>query len=633
MTWEKSAIQGLITELAGIRQSAAALEEAERASLLRVPEAQRDSARNLLHYLALRRRDIRHLQHDLALLGLSSLGRAESHVAATLESVLAVLGHLSGNGYVPDPAWAPSVSFDEGRLRLYGRTEALFGAEPTTAGGKRGVRIMVTMPSEAACDQDLVRELLRSGMNCMRINCAHDEAVAWGRMIENLERARKETGKDCRLLMDLAGPKLRTGAMVPGPRVTSWEPHRDDLGEMLEPALLWLTPQESPEPAPPEADVALPVETAWLAGLETGDKIRFKDLRGKSRALRVGAALGRSRWAESREISYVGADTVFEVRSKRGADVGGGRDGRAIRKTQLTALPPVQQYIQLQTGDTLVLTRDPAPGVPVRRDSEGRLAGGEARISCTLPEVFTHVKPGEKIWFDDGKIAGIVLETSSEDLRVRIVNAPPPGRKLRADKGINLPESRLDLPALTAKDLQDLDFVARHADMVGLSFVSRPADIEDLQRELRARTSRPVGIVLKIETRRAFEQLPRLLLAALGTEPVGVMIARGDLAVECGYERLAEVQEEILWICEAAHVPVVWATQVLETMNKKGQPSRAEITDAAMGERAECVMLNKGAHVVEAVRVLDDILCRMQAHQDKKSSLLRALGVSGANGA
>jgi pyruvate kinase len=111
-------------------------------------------------------------------------------------------------------------------------------------------------------------------------------------------------------------------------------------------------------------------------------------------------------------------------------------------------------------------------------------------------------------------------------------------------------------------------------------------------------------------------------------EPFGVMIARGDLAIECGYERLAEVQEEILWICEAAHTPVIWATQVLEGLAKTGVPSRAEVTDAAMAERAECVMLNKGPFVREAVRSLDDILRRMQSHQLKKRAMLRPLHVA-----
>lgn len=150
-------------------------------------------------------------------------------------------------------------------------------------------------------------------------------------------------------------------------------------------------------------------------------------------------------------------------------------------------------------------------------------------------------------------------------------------------------------------------------------------DVHALQAALAKQGAPHLGVVLKIETRRGFEQLPRILLSALRLPRVGVMIARGDLAVECGFERLAEVQEEIRWVSEAAHVPVTWATQVLETLAPKGVPSRAEINDAAMGERAECVMLNKGPHVVEAVRMLDGILRRMAAHMEKKTPTLRRL--------
>jgi pyruvate kinase len=135
-------------------------------------------------------------------------------------------------------------------------------------------------------------------------------------------------------------------------------------------------------------------------------------------------------------------------------------------------------------------------------------------------------------------------------------------------------------------------------------------------------------VVIKIETARAFEQLPTLLLESMRDRASGVMIARGDLAVECGYERLSEVQEEILWISEAAHMPTIWATQVLEGLTKSGVPSRAEVTDAAMGERSECVMLNKGPHLVEALTVLDSILRRMQAHQLKKRSMMRRLNIA-----
>jgi len=119
--------------------------------------------------------------------------------------------------------------------------------------------------------------------------------------------------------------------------------------------------------------------------------------------------------------------------------------------------------------------------------------------------------------------------------------------------------------------------------------------------------------------------LPQIIIQAAGCQPPAVMIARGDLAVELGYERIAEMQEEILWLCEAAHLPVIWATQVLEGLTKGGVPTRAEVSEAVMADRAECVMLNKGPYVVQAVKLLDDVLLRMQAHQDKKTPRLRSL--------
>jgi pyruvate kinase len=232
------------------------------------------------------------------------------------------------------------------------------------------------------------------------------------------------------------------------------------------------------------------------------------------------------------------------------------------------------------------------------------------------------------VWFDDGKIGGIIRKVQSEGLLVEITHAKPNGDRLGADKGINLPDTAIKLPAITAKDLEDLQLIVTHADLIGMSFVRHERDVYELQSRLHELNGSHLGIVLKVETRQAFEPLPNIMLAAMRQHPVGVMIARGDLAVECGYERMAEVQEEMLWVCEAAHMPVIWATQVLESLAKKGQPSRAEITDAAMGERAECVMLNKGPHIVEAVMALDDILHRMQEHQAKKSSRLRRLRLS-----
>jgi len=168
----------------------------------------------------------------------------------------------------------------------------------------------------------------------------------------------------------------------------------------------------------------------------------------------------------------------------------------------------------------------------------------------------------------------------------------------------------------------------RQIDMDHRTTIYCEATFDDHKKERLGK--RQPAIVLKIETRRGFANLPAMLPRC------GVMIARGDLAVECGFERMAEVQEEILWICEAAHVPVIWATQVLESLAKDGMPSRAEISDASMGHRAECVMLNKGPHVVTAVQMLDGILRRMQAHQFKKRTMIKecnCIGISGITSA
>ncbi len=575
----------------------------------------RASARNLVHYLALRRHDIRQVQEELAALGLSSLGRTESHVLAGLDAVGEILGRLAGIPFKPLAVRAPAVGIAAGRALLRAHTEALLGPVPA----RRSVRIMVTMPAEAADDYALVKQLVENGMDCMRINCAHDDRDAWHRMVEHLRRARRELGRKCRILMDLAGPKLRTGPIAVETQVLKWGPQRDLYGRVTTPAHIWLTPAEAPEAPPPlPVDGTLRIHHRLMDEICSDHEVTFTDLRGKARSLQVGRAVGRSYWAAAAQTAYLRAGSVLQVRY-HGASVASG--------TAEVGAPSLdKQFITLKPGDPLLITKALSPGTPATY--EGTTLVAPATIGCTLPAVFDSVRAGEPIWFDDGKIGGVIETVEPEILRVRITSAKSAGSKLGADKGINLPESDLRLPGMTHKDVGDLEFIADHADIVGLSFVKRIDDVLRVQQHLADLHADHLGLILKIETRSGFEQLPNLLLSAMRRERIGVMIARGDLAVECGYERLAEVQEEILWICEAAHVPVIWATQVLETLAKKGVPSRAEITDAAMGERAECVMLNKGPYLIAALRALEDITRRMETHQNKKSARLRSLGLS-----
>jgi len=308
------------------------------------------------------------------------------------------------------------------------------------------------------------------------------------------------------------------------------------------------------------------------------------------------------------------------IRNVRAAARAAGRSCRVLMdlggpKVRLTSVAPAGK-VRVHRGDRFELT-----------ESLRHASGGGIQATVSHVEIVRALRPDSVVWINDGKIGARTVRTTPGGATLEVFSARDRGERLKPEKGINLPGVELAIPPLTSKDLEDLDFVAAHADCVGFSFVQRPHDVAQLRRELARRRPGlpPLPLILKVETALAVKNLPRLIVSAGGSGPVAVMIARGDLAVEIGLSRLSEVQEQLLWICEAAHVPVIWATQVLDNMVKDGAPSRGETTDAAMGQRAECVMLNKGPHQVEAIAFLDEVLRRMDRHQHKKSPRLGPL--------
>lgn len=446
------------------------------------------SACNFAQYLAFRHNDLKSLQHRLMALGLSSLGRAESRVLASLDSVSAALAAMAGASSSTSARMPSQRQFFRGEKRLAANTEALFG---TSAGGRAG-RILVTLGTDAADDPAVIEQMAAHGVDAVRINCAHNDTDHWAQMIAHVRAAEKRAGRRIRILMDIAGPKVRT------------------------------------------TEVATPPD--------------------------------RNR---------------------------------------------------LHVGDEIMLCHKAAAG-----DSTPAF-----RTGCSLPQVFDRLKVGDRLSIDDGKLRGIIVRKIEGGFVARIEEGLIKGIKLKPEKGLNFPNVALGLEPLTDQDKIDLDFVVQHADMIGYSFVESANDVARLQKELAARRAdwQHLGIVAKIETPLAVRNLPEIIVQAAGRQPLAVMIARGDLAVEIGFERVAEMQEEILWLCEAAHVPAIWATQVLEGLVSKGMPTRGEMTDAAMSARAECVMLNKGPNIMAGIAALDRLLRRMGEHQAKKTPTLRKL--------
>ncbi len=553
----------------------------------------RKSAQNLIHYRALRTIDITSLQKNLGDLGLSRIARAEAHVLASLQNCKYILKTLIGErSFDPETR---NISIKKARKVLNTHTKKLLGYRSK---GRR-VRIMVTLPSEAAYDYELVHNLLESGMNTVRINCAHDGPTEWKMMIENLSKAKEKLKKNCRISMDLAGPKIRTGLIEPGPQVRKFRPKRNQFGQVIEPARILLVTELDQG-----RSNELAVDENWLGLLRKGDKITSRDARHKRRTFLVEATEPEKALATCQNTSYIKTGTILTVAGSQ-------------RSCEVRELPALEQALSLKPGETLRIIKKQIPGRPAQYTEEGVMIKA-AFVSCTSQEIFDYVKKGERILFDDGKIAGVIRMVDQNEIQVEIVHAKITGSYLKADKGINLPETNLIMGGLTKKDREDLKFIAQYADVVNFSFVNSPDDVKELLSDLESLgVLNKLGIILKIETQNAYNNLTDILLEGMKNYPLGVMIARGDLAIESGWENMAKIQQEILSLCNAAHIPDVWATQVLETLAKKGVPSRSEITDVATALNAECVMLNKGPYILKAVGLLDYILKSLNEYRDK----------------
>ena len=253
--------------------------------------------------------------------------------------------------------------------------------------------------------------------------------------------------------------------------------------------------------------------------------------------------------------------------------------------------------IMLEEGAELIITTEPIKGRP-------------GMVSTSYTQFPQDVKKGELVLLDDGKLRLEVVATDGKTtVTTRVLNGGP----LSANKGLNLPNTKISLPCLTDKDKQDLDFALEHdVDWVGLSFVRNARDIIELkgiihQREKHAR------VVAKIEKPEALNDIDEII-----RESDALMVARGDLGVEIPMEQVPLVQKDIIKRCLAHHRPVIVATQMMESMITNITPTRAEVNDVANAvlDHADAVMLSAetsvGRYPVEVVKAMNKILLEME---------------------
>ncbi len=235
----------------------------------------------------------------------------------------------------------------ESRQLLLNNTDALFGKIKNN----RVTRIMVTQPTLAAEDEIFAENLTKLGMDCARVNCAHDDEIVWKKIIDNTKKA----NPDCKIMMDLGGPKLRTGKMKPGHKVIHIKPKRNTLGQVIAPAKIWLAPFGVNPPNNEEADAIIPVNKKWLKKTKKGSYIVFKDSRDKKCKITIDIKEGLGRWASCKDSAFVTTGALLNVFIE---------DKSTSEIHSVHELLPLEEVIFLYEGDILRLDKEPILGEP-----------------------------------------------------------------------------------------------------------------------------------------------------------------------------------------------------------------------------------------------------------------------------
>jgi len=558
---------------------------------------------NLSDYVALRNFDISKLQNELTALGLSSLGRAQSCVISSIDQDITLLSQILRLDY-KYLSLEKELDFKTAKKLLKENTE-IFGA---TDKEKFKTKVMVTLPSEAATSNCLIKELIEKGTSVLRINTAHDNEEAWKKMAQYIKNENKAQNKNTKIYVDLAGPKNRTGKItkVFTPFTIGSKQKLCEVDIIPQSKIDAFTKKEGKDSFGRKCNSSLSVNDSFYKKCFKMDKIKIIDpLRKKEIPCKVYIKDDRVFITPHKKITITNETMLSSYNNKL--------------STKLFNLSYLAQKIRVYQEDTVVLTHQNVEG---RINYTYQNKQYSAIISCTNKEIFPYLKIGDEIFIDDGKIGFIVTENLDIGVVLKVILAKENGSILKEEKGINFPNTDLEIPAITYEDLKNLYSTLEFADIIGVSFTQTTDDIKTIQDILYKEKKDKVAIVPKIETKTGVRNLPQILHKLIQRPKYGLMIARGDLAVEVGFDNLPYIQEEIFNICESALVPVIYATQILEGKMKHNLPSRAEVTDAAFAQRADCVMLNKGPYVVDTVTILRNILRSMHKLFQKNRHLL-----------
>ncbi len=558
---------------------------------------------NMQDFLSLKKFDLRELQEDLRDLGLSSMHFAHPHLLYTLQRERSILERLQGKAPREGSA-AEALTPREAEAIRRERSRFLKNDDARAA-------VMLTLPDEAAGDPLIRRILAQSDVGIVRINTAHGTPEQWeaaAAMIRKLNDTER-SADPIKIYADLAGPKLRTGTIrrLPAP-IKLCTRHSTEILLLPDDGVRRTALEPRPD-HPDEMQALIVVDPEFYQRLRDADYVEFNDHDRKPRFYKVLSWSPLSCRLQCNKKVLLTPETDIGVQISK----------KEFLYTHARNFQTLPETIRLQTGDRILLHGE---------DQPGRLVGDKpykAEIPCTLgAEIFPQVEAGHRIFIDDGKIELLIEEITPRRLLCRVITTKPDGVLLKEERGINLPDTPVALEALTPEDRRHLPLLQGFADIIGLSFTQNGADVRKLK-ALLSETPQ-IAIVPKIETKEGVRRLPEILYELMSWSHGAVMLARGDLTIEVGFENLPRVQMEILSLCEASHTPVIYATQVLESVMKKNLPSRAELIDVSYAAlRTDCVMLNKGPFAQKAVEMIDRIIQATRPLYDRGQPMLSRL--------
>lgn len=604
---DKELMQSVYSDIEKIRENL--LQVRDRLS---ADEPRYKSLLNLNQYLELRSEDWTKLQEKLFLLSLSSLGRSYAHVSASIDrlhdQLCCALGYEEISQELLDAFHHLTI---EDSIEIASKNGVnLFGGRASSRLSKQSTSLMITLPSNAMDDDAaLIKKLASSKVSIFRINTAHDDASTWRAMGETILKINESRGdkEKLKLFVDLAGPKIRTAKIrkVDMPIVIGsnkvekelliYHDERETKAQRKDRQTLQKLPAE------------IVVSSKFFKSIQSDKRIKVTDINAKKAKIRV--------IEKNDEYALCKIDKKVFLDEKSSLRVG-------KKESTLLNIVPQTDQIRLFVDDEIIITQEDILGSSATLDKDGTILK-PAIISATHKQILKDVVVGDKLFIDDGKIGLEVVQKGENEILCRVRIAKANGTLIKEEKGINLPDTYIRTSALTQEDRENLQSVIDIADSVSISFCQTAKDVQEIQKLLAKYGREDIGIIAKIETKQAVLNMPQILTQLLKSQNSGVMIARGDLAIEVGFENLAQIQESLLDICDAAHIPVIWATQVLESKMKNNLPSRAEVTDAAMSSRAECVMLNKGPFAFDTISVLTSILHEMHKKFKKNKQLLK----------